>query len=343
MGRDIKLTKLAKCAGCGAKVGAGTLCKILEDLPVHYDERLLVGYDTSDDASVYQIEEDLCVVQTLDFFPPIVDDPRTFGQIAAANAMSDIFAMGAEPKLAMNILCASTKMDQEHIQELLRGGYEKVYEAGAIITGGHTILGEEPKYGLSVTGFARPDRILKNSAAREGDAIILTKALGIGILTTAAKGGVADEAAMKAAVEQMCMLNKTARDIMVDYEIHSCTDVTGFGLLGHAYEMASGSGVTIQIDYDSVPKLEGILELAEMGILPEGMYRNRSFAEAGVRSCVTQAQEDILYDPQTSGGLLMAVSKRDAGELLARLQDALPHAAAIGTVTPEEESSIVVR
>ena len=148
---------------------------------------------------------------------------------------------------------------------------------------------------------------------------------------------------MKAAVEQMCMLNKTARDIMVDYEIHSCTDVTGFGLLGHAYEMASGSGVTIQIDYDSVPKLEGILELAEMGILPEGMYRNRSFAEAGVRSCVTQAQEDILYDPQTSGGLLMAVSERDAGELLARLQDPLPHAAAIGTVTPEEESSIVVR
>lgn len=343
MEQDIKLTKLAKCAGCGAKVGAGTLSKILQDLPVHQDPRLLVGYDTNDDASVYQIEKDLCVVQTLDFFPPIVDDPRTFGQIAAANAMSDIFAMGAEPKLAMNILCASTKMDKEHIQELLRGGYEKVYEAGAVITGGHTILGEEPKYGLSVTGFAHPDKILKNSGAREGDVLILTKALGIGILTTAAKGGMAEQAALGQAVEQMCALNKRARDIMVDYPIHGCTDVTGFGLLGHAYEMAQGSGVTIHIEYDKVPQLQGILELAEMGILPEGMYRNRAFAEKGVGSYISQAEEDILYDPQTSGGLMIAVSERVGGELLARLQDALPHAAAIGYATKKEEFSIVVK
>ena len=183
MHEDIRLTRLAKCAGCGAKVGAGTLTKLLSNLPVHFDEKLLVGYDKSDDASVYQISEELALVQTLDFFPPIVDDPYTFGQIAAANALSDIFAMGAEAKLAMNILCVAHQMSEEHTQELLRGGYEKVYEAGAIISGGHTIVGEEPKYGLSVTGFVNPSKVLTNSNAREGDVLILTKPIGVGIIT----------------------------------------------------------------------------------------------------------------------------------------------------------------
>ena len=195
MSSQIKMTKLAKCAGCGAKVGAGTLSQLLGGLPVHRDENLIVGYDTNDDACVYKVSDDLAIVQTLDFFPPIVDDPYTFGKIAAANALSDIFAMGAEAKLAMNILCVSTKMEREDVHELLRGGYEKVYEAGAVISGGHTIQGEEPKYGLSVTGFAHPEKFLKNSSAKEGDVLILTKPLGIGIIKTAAKADMSEKEA----------------------------------------------------------------------------------------------------------------------------------------------------
>ena len=345
MSRDIKLTKLAGCAGCGAKVGAGTLAQLLGDLPVHRDENLLVGFDTNDDSSVYCLPDGTCVVQSLDFFPPIVDDPYTFGKIAAANALSDIFAMGAEPKLAMNILAVSPKMDDGDVHALLRGGYEKVYEAGAIITGGHTIFSEEPKYGLSVTGFSRPERILKNSAARVGDALILTKPLGIGILTTAQKGGVCDGALFQRAVEQMCALNKAARDIMVDFDVHGCTDVTGFGLLGHAFEMANGSDVTIELRYGHVPVLPGVLELAELGLLPEGMYRNRKFAAGGLLSMdgVTLAMEDVLFDPQTSGGLLIAAAGEDAERLRQRLAGAIPCAEIIGHVTQRQGAEIVLR
>ena len=341
---DIKMTKLAKCAGGGAKVGAGTLSKLLGGLPVHRDENLLVGYDTSDDACVYQVSEELALVQTLDFFPPIVDDPYTFGKIAAANALSDIFAMGAEAKLALNILCVSPQMNDEAVRELLRGGYEKVYEAGAMLSGGHTIQGEEPKYGLSVTGFVHPKRFLKNCGAMPGDVLILTKPLGIGVLTTAAKANLAEENAYRQAVENMCMLNKTARDIMVQFPVHSCTDVTGFGLLGHSCEMAEGSDVTIRLHWGAIPFLPGVYELAQMGLLPEGMYRNRDFAESRVKveESVDLAMADLLYDPQTSGGLMMTVPESHAQALLRALQGEIPTAAIIGEVLPRQEQDILL-
>ncbi|MDD5944865.1 MAG: selenide, water dikinase SelD, partial [Clostridia bacterium] len=313
---DIKLTKLAKCAGCGAKVGAGVLAKLLEDIKVREDENLLVGFDKSDDASVYKINDELAIVQTVDFFPPIADDPYTFGQIAAANAMSDIYAMGGEPKLALNIMAIPANMDKEHVHELLRGGYDKVYEAGALITGGHSILDDEPKYGLAVTGFVHPDKVIKNCGAQPGDVLILTKPLGIGILTTAAKAGIASAEAADYAVKLMTTLNKGARDIMVKYDVHACTDVTGFGLMGHLLEMVQGSEISAEIHTDSIELIDEALSAARMGILPEGMYRNRSFAESYVDAGDTElAVQDMLYDPQTSGGLLMAVSPSDADRL----------------------------
>jgi len=345
MSSELKMTKLAECAGCGAKVGAGMLAQLLTGLPTHTDERLLVGYDTSDDASVYLISDELALVQTIDFFPPIVDDPYLFGQIAAANALSDIYAMGATPKLALNVLCISPQMSEEAIREVLRGGYEKVYEAGAIITGGHSIQDKEPKYGLSVTGFVHPAHILRNDRARVGDVLILTKPLGIGVITTANKAGLADEALYRQATVQMAALNQTARNIMVNYDVEGCTDVTGFGLLGHTLEMAQGGGVTAVLECRNVPLLPGVLDLASMGLLPEGMYRNRHFAEVKTHAAegISRAMLDLLYDPQTSGGLLIAVREQDALRLLHELQDNLPCAEIIGHITPKQEAySILV-
>ncbi|MEG0322302.1 MAG: selenide, water dikinase SelD, partial [Oscillospiraceae bacterium] len=241
----IKMTKLASCAGCGAKVGAGVLAQLLEGIKVHSDPNLLVGFDKSDDASVYKISDDLALVQTVDFFPPIADDPYTFGQIAAVNALSDVYAMGGEPKLALNIMCIPEDMPKEAVHQMLRGGYDKVYEAGALITGGHSILDPEPKYGLCVTGFVHPDHILTNSGARPGDVLLLTKPIGIGVLTTAQKAEILSEEGEKLALSLMTTLNKAARDAMVKYEVHACTDVTGFGLLGHCFEMAEGSDVEV--------------------------------------------------------------------------------------------------
>ena len=253
METEVKLTKLASCAGCGAKVGAGTLVRLLDGFKTHKDPRLIVGYDKSDDASVYLLDDNTALVQTTDFFPPIVDDPYLYGQIAATNALSDVYAMGGEPKLALNIMCLPEQMDKETVQEILRGGYDKAYEAGAIITGGHTIHGAEPIYGLAVSGFVHPQKVLTNSGARPGDVLILTKPLGIGVLTTAAKADMVEKSVMDRIYAQMATLNKTARDIMVNYSVQSCTAVTGFALLGHSYEMAQGSNCTIHIQVDQVP------------------------------------------------------------------------------------------
>ena len=320
--REVKLTKLAKCAGCGAKVGAGVLAQLLEGIRVREDPNLLVGFDKSDDASVYKISDDLALVQTVDFFPPIADDPYLFGQIAAVNALSDVYAMGGEPKLCLNIMAVPDSMPKEAVHEMLRGGYDKVYEAGALITGGHSILDDEPKYGLAVTGFVHPDRVLTNAGARPGDVLLFTKPLGIGVLTTAAKAGLASPEAMELAQRLMTTLNKSARDVMVNYRVHACTDVTGFGMLGHACEMAQGSGVEIELWTEAVDFIPQAAELAKIGILPEGMYRNRAFAESTVDAGDTPLwKQDLLYDPQTAGGLLMAVDPADAGALLAELSD----------------------
>jgi len=345
MENEVKLTKLAQCAGCGAKVGAGTLAQMLEGFKTHQDPRLIVGYDKSDDASVYVLDEHTALVQTTDFFPPIVDDPYLYGQIAAANALSDVYAMGGEPKLALNILCLSKDMDDHTVQEILRGGYGKAYEAGAIITGGHTIQGAEPIYGLAVSGFVHPKHVLTNSGARPGDVLILTKPLGIGILTTAAKADLVEPDVLERIYQQMATLNKTARDIMVKYPVHSCTDVTGFALLGHCCEMAQGSGCSIHLNGKDIPFHPEAYEMAEMGFIPAGAYRNRAFAEKHV--CVgegiSRALQDICYDPQTSGGLLMAVAPEEAEACLAELQASIPRAAIIGHVTEQQEACIYLK
>lgn len=331
MENEIKLTKLANCAGCGAKVGAGVLAQLLGDIKVLRDPNLLVGFDKSDDASVYKVTDDLALVQTVDFFPPIADDPYTFGAIAATNALSDVYAMGGEPKLALNIMAVPSTLPKESVHEILRGGYEKAYEAGVIITGGHSILDEEPKYGLAVTGFVHPDKVLKNSGAQPGDILILTKPIGIGILMTAAKVDMASSEGLTRAYALMTTLNKEARDIMVKYRVHACTDVTGFGLLGHASEMALGSDVQLHINTESVDLIGESLEFARMGLLPEGMYRNRNFAEPHVDpGSAPTAVQDMLYDPQTSGGLLIAVDPDDAAALFDELKGRVPSAQKIG-------------
>ena len=340
---QVKLTKLAKCAGCGAKVGAGTLARLLEGIQVHQDPNLLVGFDRSDDASVYKLSEELALVQTVDFFPPIADDPYLFGQIAAANALSDVYAMGGEPKLCLNIMAVPKDMPPQAVHDLLRGGYEKVYEAGALITGGHSILDDEPKYGLAVTGFVHPDRVLTNSGARPGDVLVLTKPLGIGVLSTAFKGELASREGMELAYRLMTTLNKSARDTLVKYRVHACTDVTGFSLLGHLLEMAQGSDVQAVLHVDQIDLIPEALELAKMGVLPEGMYRNRTFAESSVDMGNTPLyQQDVLFDPQTAGGLLAAVHPEDADALLAELGTCVPSAQRIGGIWPAGEGARIL-
>ncbi|MCD7743226.1 MAG: selenide, water dikinase SelD, partial [Oscillospiraceae bacterium] len=330
---EVKLTKLAKCSGCGAKVGAGVLAQLLEGLPVHRDENLLVGFDRSDDASVYKISPEMALVQTVDFFPPIADEPYIYGAIAAANALSDVYAMGGEPKLALNVMAVPEDMPRETVHEILRGGYEKVYEAGAMITGGHSILDPEPKYGLAVTGFVHPDKVLTNSGALPGDVLLLTKPIGIGVLVAAMKGGLLEDAVRDRAYSTMMTLNKAARNCMVKYRVHACTDVTGFGVLGHLLEMAQGSGVEIHLSLSGIRFIPEAVEFARMGLLPEGMYRNRAFAEESVDLGETPLEyQDLLFDPQTSGGLCISVDAEDADALLGELQNAVPAAQRIGSV-----------
>ena len=333
MENEIKLTKLAKCAGCGAKVGAGVLAQLLEGIKVRHDPNLLVGFDKSDDASVYKVTDDLALVQTVDFFPPIADDPYLFGQIAAANALSDVYAMGGEPKTALNLLCVPKSMPDSAVQAILRGGYDKVYEAGAVIAGGHSILDEEPKYGLCVTGFVHPDKVLTNAGAQPGDVLLLTKPLGAGILTTAAKADLCPEDVLEGVFARMAALNKAARDAAVPFRVHACTDITGFGLLGHALELAQGGDVHLTIDTNAVDIPAEALEFARMGLLPEVMYRNRRYAGPFVDpGSVLLEVQDALYDPQTSGGLLFAVHPEDADALFAALQKTVPSAQRVGTV-----------
>ena len=243
--------------------------------------------------------------------------------------------MGGEPKLALNIMAVPKSLPSDAVHELLRGGYEKAYEAGAIITGGHSILDDEPKYGLAVTGFVHPDKVLTNSGAMPGDVLFLTKPLGIGVLTTAAKVDMTSAESMALAVRLMTTLNKAARDVMVKYRVHACTDVTGFSLMGHGLEMAQGSNAELHLDVDAIDLIPEAVELARIGVLPEGMYRNRKFAEPYVDPGeVELARQDILYDPQTSGGLLIAVDPSDADSLYEELKGAVPSAQRIGTVAP---------
>lgn len=305
----------------------------------------MVGFDTSDDAAVYKVSEGLALIQTVDIFPPVVDDPFDYGRIAAANSLSDVYAMGGEPKLAMNILCIPEDLDQSITLEILRGGYDRAAEAGAVICGGHTIKDKEPKYGLCVSGFIDPNKVLKNSEVKPGDVLILTKALGTGILNTAMKADLISRESAKAVIESMASLNKTAADIMKKYPVHAATDVTGFGLVGHSYEMAAGSNVTITLESRSLPLLPEAYEMAQMGIIPQGAYGNRAWVDCGASEVpgVDLALTDIMYDPQTSGGLLIAVPEKDSAKLLRELKDSIPAAAIVGYAEDRHDKPIIIK
>ena len=290
------------------------------------------------------MRDDLAVVQTVDFFPPIVDDPYQFGQIAAANALSDVYAMGGEPKLAMNLLCVPNCLPKEDIRAILEGGHAKAVEAGCVIAGGHTIEDSEPKYGLCVTGFMHPDQVMQNSNCKEGDLLVLTKPLGIGVLTTANKAQLLDQQTYDQMVEAMATLNKYAKDVMMEVGANACTDVTGFGLIGHASEMAKGSGLTIELFSKEVPIIEAAIDFAKMGIIPSGAYNNMAFVKDDVRFApdVPQHIQDLLVDPITSGGLLISLPEEKAHVLVEKLKGVTICNAIVGRVTAKQDRAIVV-
>ena len=318
---------------------------MLSGLPRTADPNLLVGFDASDDAAVYRVNDSTAIVQTVDFFPPVVDDPYDFGRIAAANALSDVYAMGGEPKIAMNLLAIPACLGPEVAGAILAGGAEKAAEAGAVIAGGHSIEDAEPKYGMCVTGFVHPAHILTNSGARPGDLLVLTKPLGTGILTTAAKAELLEPPEIRAMTEQMAALNRGARDAMVPLEPHACTDVTGFGLLGHLKELTQGSRLSAELWADQIPLLPRALELAREGIIPAGAYRNRTFVGEDVRfrAQIPLALTDLLFDPQTAGGLLISIPEDRCTPLLRRLSGQGIAAAAIGRMLPQGEALLCVK
>ena len=302
---------------------------------------LLVGFDTSDDAAVYRLTDDLAVVQTLDFFPPIVDDPYDFGAIAAVNALSDVYAMGGVPLLALNIVCFPEDLPKEVLGRMLLGGMDVAKEAGIVIAGGHTVKDREPKYGLSVTGIVRPDSIITNAAAAIGDDLVLTKPLGTGIITTAAKAGVTDDATLAGAVETMRQLNRTAAEVMVEAKVKSATDVTGFGLVGHLLGMLRASGTAAILRFSDVPLLSGVRELADRGVVPGGTRNNLDAFDSEIAwgPDITDEEKLILCDAQTSGGLLIAVPHASTQAVLDGLTQRGVTGAVIGRVVAAEEAS----
>lgn len=314
------------------------------DIPT--DERVLIGIGTADDAGVYLISEDLALIQTVDFFTPIVDDPFSFGRIAAANSLSDVYAMGGQPKTAMNIVAFPVqKLAIEILRDVLAGGMATLREAGVALIGGHSIEDDEFKYGLSVSGFVHPQRILANQGLRQGDLLILTKPLGTGIINTAIKGGLASEQTIRQVTEQMARLNADAAVVMADFPISACTDVTGFGLLGHLAEMISGTTTAVRIDSDRVPLLAEAVEFARIGFVPAGAYRNKAFRQPllNVSPTIDPILLDVLFDPQTSGGLLLGCPEARAEALLARLLAAgVERAAIIGSVVAGDKDQIII-
>ena len=307
-------------------------------MPRWADENVLIGFDTADDAGVYKLTAELALVQTVDFFTPIVDDPETFGAIAAANALSDVYAMGGRPISSLSILAYPAKGDLEDLKCILKGGAEKMHEAGCSILGGHSVADDEIKFGYAVTGTVHPARVKANAGARPGDVLVFTKRIGTGVISTALKRGIAAEAHVAAAIQQMMTLNRRACEAMLNFDVHGCTDVTGFGLMGHARELALASNVTLEIDVYTVRYLPGAVEYARAGAVPGGLNNNREFA-----SCAVQAQRDLapeiealLYDPQTSGGLLISLPAGDA----VALERVLEGAYRIGRVLPRGEKAI---
>lgn len=332
-----------KGGGCTAKLGAGVLSRVLSMLPRgSYDENLLIGYDSKDDAAVYKLTDDVAVVQTLDFFPPMVDDPYTFGQIAATNALSDIFAMGGEVKTALNIVCFPEDMSLNVLGEIMRGGAEKVIEAGGTLAGGHSIADDSVKYGLSVTGVVHPDKIYPNNMGQPGDVLVLTKKLGVGIICTANRIGEASKEAMQEAITSMTTLNKKAAEISRQYRVHACTDVTGFGFLGHLHEMMDGKH-SCHIFANQVPIMQEVLRYADEFYLTAAAQKNRNHVGEYVQfEHISFAMEEVLFDPQTSGGLLLAVHPEDVQEMVKQMQECGLPAAIVGEIVEKEDVEIRV-
>lgn len=332
--------------GCSSKLAAGALASVLAAIPRREDPALLVDQSTRDDAAVYRLDESTALIQTVDFFPPVCSDPRQFGRIAAANAVSDVFAMGGRVLTALNIVgFAASRIPIEVLGEILAGGAEKVHEAGGLVVGGHTIDDWPPKYGLAVTGLVHPSRVVTNSGLRPGDTLVLSKAIGTGTLVAGRRVGLADPAHVARAYASMEQLNRVGADVMAALDVRAGTDVTGFGLLGHAMQMADASGVTLAIDSARVPLLPGALDLAAEGCLPGGMFRNLDYVGAATRfeATVRYERKMLLCDPQTSGGLLFGVTATRASEAITRLTDGGYEPAIIGEVVTRGAHSIVVR
>lgn len=343
-----RLTEMTTAGGWAAKIGPEELASVLAKLPGNTSDKignLIVGLDTADDAAVYKLTDDKALIQTLDFFTPMVDDPYTFGQIAAANALSDVYAMGGEPIVAMNIVCFPSCHDMNVLGEILRGGADKVNESGCLLVGGHTVDDKEPKYGLSVSGIVHPQKVLANSTAKSGDKLILTKPLGAGIMNTAMKADLVDEESSKHVIEVMTHLNKYAAKSFDKFPINSVTDITGFGFLGHSLEMAQASEVTIVIDSKKVPIMNRALEFSQMGIIPEGAYKNMGYVqdEIFISEDVEESLSDILHDPQTSGGLLVSLPAEYADDIVEdMLKNGAITAVVVGDVIDKKEKYLEV-
>lgn len=333
-----------KGGGCTAKLGPGVLERVLSRLPKgEPDPALLVGFDSRDDGAVYRVSDDLAVIQTLDFFPPMVEDPYLFGQIAAANALSDVYAMGGEVKTALNIVCFPEKMDLNVLGRILQGGAEKVAEAGGSLVGGHSIADDGVKYGLSVMGFVDPKRILTNVGAVPGDRLILTKKLGVGLVCTAARVGQASALDLEEAVTSMTTLNRSAARVLWGHTVHACTDVTGFGLLGHLHEMLAGQSSAV-LSWERIPRIHGALDYAADFLLTAAAQRNRNHLAGHVAfDGLPFEAEELLFDPQTSGGLLAAVPELEAAAVVAELRAQGLPAAAIGSVVERHDAEILIR
>lgn len=345
MDNNIKLTQYSQTAGCAAKISPLYLAQALQNLKKIPNENLLVGFDTSDDAAVYKINDETAIIQTLDFFTPVVDDPYTFGQIAATNALSDIYAMGGKPVLALNIVAFPTCIGFDILGEILKGGQDKVIESGATLVGGHSIVDSEPKYGLSVTGICHPNYICKNNAVEEGDLLVLTKPLGIGIINTAIKGGLATKEQTENVTRIMTHLNSYPQEMIKTCEIKAMTDVTGFSLMGHLSEMVNGSNLSAEIKIGNIPFIKDSLDYAKMGIIPAGAYKNREFCIDKIayeKSLGAMPEFDVIFDPQTSGGLLIAVKQKHLDSLLSYLKETALTSSIIGQITKRKEKNIIL-
>lgn len=338
---DIKLTTMTKFAGCGAKLGPGLLDKALCGLSQPEYPELLVDFKTSDDAGVYQISEDQAIVNTLDFFPPIVDDPYAFGQIATANALSDVYAMGGKPITAMSIVgFPLDKIDISVLRKITEGSLDKLKEAGVPLVGGHSIQDPELKFGLSVSGLIHPDKVLKNNSPKDGDIVILTKPLGTGAINTALKRGFASDESVEISMNSMVQLNKYAAEIITKYPVHSCTDVTGFGLIGHSCEMIIGSGMSLNIDFASLRILKGAMNYIEEGAVPGGTRKNIEFRSSFVENfdSIPDPIKYILFDPQTSGGLLFTIDRDNCQKILDEMNSSGIPAYIVGEIAKGKES-----